>query len=137
MRLMFILCFLFTLPIVGVLGYDAYHYYETRQDNPLAPFNFSEIGFIWYTYSEDTHNKVVKEAYKELGSDSWENMIKPALRWPAVAYAAGLAGIVYLITFLFWLFAIWPANRVRKVKGTSSAFSSYVHKKKSFKYNRK
>lgn len=133
MRALIIFCFIFSLPLAAVLAHDAYIFYETRQEDPGAPFQFSDTGFIWYTYSKETHNQVARE----IGPESWNDNVKPALRIPAVFYAGGIAGISYIAAFLIWMFAIWPANRVRKVKEGKSAFSSHVHGKKTFKYNRK
>jgi len=133
MRLLQILCFIFTLPLVGVLAHDAYFFYQERQEDPRAPFAFSDIGYLWYTYSQDTHNQVVRE----VGADTWNDEVRPALRQPAALYAGAVAVASYIITFIVWLFAIWPANKVRKVKEGKSAFASFVKGEKTFKYKRK
>jgi hypothetical protein len=118
---------------MAVLAHDAYLFYEARQEDPTYPFSFSDIGFIWYNYSPETHNQAVHE----FGAESWNENIKPALRRPAVIYAVIPAVFMYVVAFIVWLFGLWPLNRARKVKQEKGDFAAVTHKKKAFTYKRK
>lgn len=108
--------FIVTLPLLAVLGHDAYLYYMNQQNNVPGGENFlfSDVGFLWNQYSPDTL-AVMKGSFDP---GNWEVFYLYVLKQQAAVIAGVFACFFYIMAFLFKLFRIWPFNegsvRVRR-----------------------
>ncbi len=77
--------FLFALLPLAALGHDGYiAYLHPELGEPWKAFRFSDLGWIWLTYSKDTFD-LVKET---VDPRSWSAFIDPVLILPTVLVAA-------------------------------------------------
>lgn len=132
MRLLHVLCVVFLVPVIGVAANDAYMYYQELQQHPDAPFHFSELGYVWYHYSKETHDTAVHMA----GAETWNEVVKPILKRPLMLYAAAPEALFLLLSLSVWLYERAPTTRIRRAK-EEKAFAGTQHKGKKISYNRK
>jgi hypothetical protein len=133
MRALQILCFIFALLPLSVLAHDAYRWYEAQENGQNLPFSLSDLGYLWMTYHEESHDM----ALEELGAEQWNENIKPVLRMPA-AFVTAVPAVVFGLLFgILWLFGSWPFNRLHMRKGGGSDFAATQHRKKGLSYKRK
>lgn len=102
-----LLCFFLILPALACLGHDGYVYYLNTQAGKDLPFQLSDLGYLWVTYSPETF-AVVKESV-DAGTWYWVNLV---LEQTGVFLFGGIAAIVYAILGVCWLLGVWPFARI-------------------------
>lgn len=125
--------FLFALLPLTALGHDGYiAYLHPELGEPWEAFRFSDLGWIWLTYSKDTFD-LVKET---IDPGSWSAFVDPVLILPTVLVAS-----VPLILLLLCMMVHKATEKLHLLRiGSRSgdyAYSGRSEKKTKVKYKRR
>ena len=124
--------FLMLLPLLASLGYDAYHHYLYPEDS-----FFSDLGWIWKYYHEDSHNYM----YQYLGRDTWAVYVVPILQCKAVYIGGGITGLLLFTYLVMKVFGAASQSRssssFRRNSMSLGRDRSDQGAKKAFEYKRK
>lgn len=153
MRVLVVLCFLFTLPLLAAIGHDVYYAYQSPQGLSLEqPFQFSDLGWLWITYAGDSYHSV----RPMVDPETWKKFIGPVLEQKSIVVAAVPALICYALLVIFKFFMpfiarlrLMPSRRLKPAApGDKAAMRKHAKallkddvddtsKKRVIKYNRK
>lgn len=124
-----LLCFLVILPVLACLGHDGYLYYLNREAGNGLPFQLSDLGWMWVTYSPESF-ALVKES---VDPGTW-NIVNLILERSGAILFGVIAAVVYLVLGVLWMFGLWPFATLSAVRG----FERFgEQRKKNVRYNRK
>lgn len=126
-----LLCFLLILPALACLGHDGYVYYLNTEAGKDLPFQLSDLGYLWVTYSPDTF-AAIKDSI-DPGTWGWINL---ALEQTGVFLLGGIAAIFYAALGLCWLLGVWPFAKIPTTARGSLGLPG-ERNKGPVKYNRK
>lgn len=90
-------------PALAALGHDFYLYYTADPDLE-RPFYLADIGWIWVTYHEQSHN----DAVDFVGKEMWAEFIAPIMNQPAAILLSIPAFAIFLTMFVLKMFGIGP-----------------------------
>jgi hypothetical protein len=150
MRVLMVLCFLFTLPLLAAIGHDVYYAYQQNPAAIIQAFQFSDLGWLWLTYAGDSYHSV----RDMIDPGLWKKFIGPVLEQKSIVVAAVPALICYVLFFTFKIFKpflarlrLMPRRRLRPEPGNDAAVRKRARallkedddlpKKRTIKYNRK
>lgn len=112
------LAVLFALLIVAAIGHDVYVAYTHPEVGQFPQsFHFSDLGWIWTTYSPDTY----KSARESIGPDAFRTWLDPILSQRTAVLAA--IPLIILLVVVAIRFLIGKAG-LRGAGGTAGSFSS-------------
>ncbi len=103
----FLLCFLFTLLAAAAIGHDIWHAANDPKGLQGLDVNnlpFSDLGWVWKTYSIESYNW----AHANIDKTAWSTYIDPVLKQRTVVIAAIPAGVMYALLLILKLFGWWP-----------------------------
>ncbi len=124
-----LLCFLVILPVLACLGHDGYLYYLNREAGNGLPFQLSDLGWMWVTYSPASF-ALVKES---VDPGTW-TIVNLILEQSGAVFFGVIAAVVYLVLGVLWLFGAWPFATLSAVRG----FERFGEQRKGkARYNRK
>lgn len=123
------LIFLLLIPVIAALGYDAYVYYENQEEG----FKLSDLGWLWTTYSQDTHD----QAFQQLGEESWRKYVVPILKLPTVVAMVIFAVVILMIVLLIQGLASIGSGKFSSKGNKKTLGRDRSKKNKQFQYNRK
>lgn len=127
-----ILCFLLIVPALACLAHDGYVYYLSKEAGENLPFRFSDIGWLWTTYSPESF-----AAVKESMSPATWHWVDVILEQTGVFLFGGLAALVYAALGLCWLLGVWPFTRIVTTAHSGNLGLPGERNKGPIKYKRK
>ena len=103
MQLLLIIIFL-GLPLFAPLTHDIWRALDkaggfSNINDIINNFSFSDIGWLWVTYSEASYNR----ALEQWPDDFWKSVVDPLLGQDAVLVGAGITIVLYLIFIPLYL----------------------------------
>ena len=140
MRGVSLLCFLFILPALLVLGHDLYLAFG--EEGTFLPVKLSDAGWLWTTYAPDLYDR----ARESLDPGFWTRWVEPILRQKALAVAAVPALCLYALLFALKLFGRGPFSGAgllslprsrRKTRKSLFAYKGLDKEKPAIKYRRR
>lgn len=106
---------LFMLLALIALGHDVYLWYVSDG----FPFNFAALGWITKTYLSSEHQLVVET----LGPDTFNAILTPILKIPAVFITGGIAALIAVIDFI--------NSKIKNIK--TGRRKNYIQNQKRYK----
>lgn len=137
MKTILITFFILMIPAIGALGFDYYRFY-TADPTLDQEFMLAEVGWLWVTYHESSHNAAVEA----VGEDMWAELVAPLMSLDAVLLLSIPALLIFGVMMSLKTFGVGPyegegllASKAKKVSSfsTEKAFK----KKGKTKYKRK
>lgn len=104
MILIILFCLLVAAPAGAIFYHDFMMAYEKSPDDPLSVLVFSDLGWLWKTYSPDTFVWV----REHVSTAFWQYYMVPALQETALIITATPLFFIYTALIALKVFGFWP-----------------------------
>lgn len=132
----FMLCFLLALPAFAALGHDGWKLYQHYEEKKEIKVDFSDVGYLWETYSKDTYDM----ARAEVKPETWTALVAPVLSQTSALVGLFPAALTFVMAIILKLFNKGPfGDTVRVAKGQKKGSFEYKgleEKKTRMKYKK-
>jgi hypothetical protein len=131
------LCFLLALPAFAALGHDGWKLYQHYEEKNEIKVDFSDVGYLWQTYSKGTFEM----AHTEIKPETWTAFVAPVLSQTSAVVGLFPAALAMMIAFVLKLFNKGPfGDTVKVAKGQKKGSFEYrglEEKKSRVKYKKR
>jgi len=138
MRVLYILCVIFSLPFLAVLGHDLYMSYNNPNLDINNPVMFSDLGWLWLQYNEEGY----RWTRANVDAAIWSDIIDPLLEQRAILITIIPVAFFVGLIILFKIIQMGPWNANVRLRGRSGSGKDFSFREKAAakgrtKYKRK